>query len=262
MTHRTVPLKLVPPGLIVDHHGIGLTGLIVQARGAYVAITCPTCSVPPSSVHSRYQRTLADVPAHGRRLEIQLTARRFRCRNAACYRRIFTERMPRDLIQPHARRTSRLDGILHSFALVLGGRPGERLAERLSMPISADTLLRLLRRRATTTPPDVRVVGIDDFAWLKGQRYGTIICDLERRRTVDLLPDREGGTVANWLAAHPDVEIVCRDRGSGLSRGGRQGRPSGAADRRSLAPARERHGRLRRECEAAYEPSSPRHHFR
>ena len=84
---------------------------------------------------------------------------------------------------------------------------------------------RLLRRRAPPTPPDVRVVGIDDFASLKGQRYGTIICDLERRRTIDLLPDREGGTVAKWLAAHPDVEIVCRDRGSGYREGAAKGAP-------------------------------------
>ena len=91
--------------------------------------------------------------------------------------------------------------------------------------MSADTLLRLLRRRAPPTPPDVRVVGIDDFAWLKGQRYGTIVCDLERRCTVDLLPDREGSTVADWLAAHPAVEIVCRDRGSGYREGAAKGAP-------------------------------------
>jgi len=105
-----------------------------------------------------------------------------RCRNAACERRVFTERFAPDLIQAHARRTSRLDVLTH--AIVLGGRPGERLAERLSIPVGADTLLRLLRRRAALMPSTVRVVGIDDFAWLKGQRYGAIICDLERRCTV------------------------------------------------------------------------------
>ena len=139
-------------------------------------------------------------------------ARRFRCLQASCERRIFTERFSRDIIDPYARRTSRLDALTHMIALVLGGRPGERLADRLAMPVSADTLLRLLRRRAAPTPSTVRVVGIDDFAWLKGQRYGTIVCDLERRRTIDLLPDREGATVANWLADHPGIEIVCRDR--------------------------------------------------
>ncbi len=225
MSQRTVPLKLAPAGLVVDRHEIGGAGITVHAHSASPTSDCPACGLASSSVHSRYGRSLGDLPAHGRRLRIRLSARRFRCRNAACERRVFTERFAPDLIQAHARRTSRLDVLTHAIALALGGRPGERLAERLSMPVSADTLLRLLRRRATPTPSDVRVVGIDDFAWLKGQRYGTIICDLERRCTIDLLPDREGGTVAAWLAAHPGVEIVCRDRGSGFREGATKGAP-------------------------------------
>lgn len=225
MSHRTVPLKLAPAGLVVDRHEIGVAGIVVHAHGASPTSTCPACGLASSSIHSRYSRSLGDLPAHGRRLGIRLSARRFRCRNAACERRVFTERFAPDLIQAHARRTSRLDVLIHAIALALGGRPGERLAERLSMPVSADTLLRLLRRRATPTPSDVRVVGIDDFAWLKGQRYGTIICDLERRCTIDLLPDREGGTVANWLAKQPGIEIVCRDRGSGYREGAAKGAP-------------------------------------
>ena len=225
MSFHTAPLKLVPPGLIVDYHEIGADGITVHARGASGSSLCPSCGLPSSSVHSRYQRTLGDFPAHGRRLRIRLRARRFRCRGAACESRIFTERFSRDVIVAHARRTSRLDTLTHAIALVLGGRPGERLAQRLAMPVSADTLLRLLRQRAAPTPSTIRVVGIDDFAWLKGQRYGTIVCDLERRRTIDLLPDREGATVANWLAEHPGIEIVCRDRSGGYREGADKGAP-------------------------------------
>ena len=112
-----------------------------------------------------------------------------------------------------------MSALTYMVAIALGGRPGERITERLPMPVRADTLLRLLRHRTTPTPPDVRVVGIDDFALPKGQRYGTIICDLERRRTIDLLPDRECGTVADWSDAHSDSEIVCRDRGSNFREG-------------------------------------------
>ena len=172
MSYRTVPLKLVPPGLLVDRHEIGIDGIVVHAHGAAVTSDCPACGLSSSSVHSRYGRTLGDFPAHGRRLRIRLAAQRFRCRNASCERRIFTERFPPDLIQAHARRTSRLDVLTHAIALALGGRPGERLAGRLSMPVSADTLLRLLRRRVALSRSNVRVVGIDDFAWRKGQRYG------------------------------------------------------------------------------------------
>ena len=87
----------------------------VKAGGVTSRLDTPS-KIARRANHSRYQRTFADVPAHGRRLEILLTARRFRCRNAACDRRIFPERFPRDLTQPHARRTSRLDGILHAIA--------------------------------------------------------------------------------------------------------------------------------------------------
>ena len=210
MSRRTVPLKLVPPGLLVDRHEIGVDGIVVHAHGASATSACPACGLASSSVHSRYGRTLGDFPSHGRRLRIRLAARRFRCGNVACERRIFTERFPQDLIQAHARRTSRLDVLTHTIALALGGRPGERLAEWLSMPVSADTLLRLLRRRAAPTPSTVRVVGIDDFAWLKGQRYGTIVCDLERRCTIDLLPDRGPAT-------------TCSDRARPRSIAGRSG---------------------------------------
>ena len=92
------------------------------------------------------------------------------------------------------------------------------------LPVSRDTLLRVVRRRAL--PPStgaLQVVGIDDFAWKRGQRYGTIICDLERRRIVDLLPDREAGTVAAWLAEHSEIRVVSRDRDGDYGRAATEG---------------------------------------
>ncbi len=81
------------------------------------------------------------------------------------------------------------------------------------MPISNDTLLRSIRRhgRPRIAPPNV--VGIDDWAWRRNFRYGTIVCDLERRRTIALLPDREPATAQAWLAEQQQIQIVARDRG-------------------------------------------------
>ena len=115
----------------------------------------------------------------------------------------------------YARRTCRLSEALERITLVLGGSAGSRLAEQLGILASDSTLLRQLRRKTVATSAQApRVLGIDDSAWRKGRRYGTILCDLERGKVVDLLPDRSAESTAQWLRAHPGTEIVSRDRAS------------------------------------------------
>ncbi|MDC6668810.1 ISL3 family transposase, partial [Leclercia adecarboxylata] len=109
-------------------------------------------------------------------------------------RRIFTERFGTDILAPWARRTARLDHLALRLGLALGGRPAASFAQRLVLPVSNDTLLRVVRRRGAPQFPPPTVVGIDDWAWRRNWRYGTIICDLGRRRTIALLPDREPAT--------------------------------------------------------------------
>jgi hypothetical protein len=76
-------------------------------------------------------------------------------------------------------------------------------------------LLRVVRRRTRPRTEPLIVAGIDDWAFRKNHRYGTIVCDLERRRIVTLLPDREIATVRAWLSDHPEIRVVSRDRGGG-----------------------------------------------
>lgn len=114
-----------------------------------------------------------------------------------------------------SRRTSRLECIVHHLGLALGGRPAASFARRLMVPVSNDTLLRVVRRRAGTPREPLSVVGIDDWAFRRNHRYGSIVCDLEWRRIVTLLPDREMATVEAWLADHPEIGIVVRDCGGG-----------------------------------------------
>ena len=105
--------------------------------------------------------------------------------------------------------------MVHHLGLALGGRPASALAQRLVMPVSNDTLLRVVGRRARRPTEKLTIIGIDDWAWGRNHRYKTIVCNLERRRIVALLPDREPATAEAWLALHPGIAVVARDRGGG-----------------------------------------------
>lgn len=157
-------------------------------------------------------------PAHGRKpVRLVVLARRFHCDAVLCGRRIFAERFDAAVLAPWGRRTARLDHIIRHLGLALGGRPAASLARRLRLPVSNDTLLRVGRRHGVSRFLPPTVIGIDDWAWRRNQRYGTIICDLERRKTIALLPDREPATAQAWLSDQPQIAVVARDRGGGYA---------------------------------------------
>lgn len=207
--------SLVPAGFVVDHLDVGADWISLVVRSAAAVTTCPDCRTPSRRIQSRYRHRAADLPLGGRRVELQVVVRRFWCDAAACGRKIFAERFPDGVLPAFARRTSRLEQIVYHLGLALGGRPGAGLAQRLMLPVSRDTLLRVIRRRATTRSDPLGVIGIDDFAWRRNHRYGTLVCDLERRRIVALLPDREQATAQTWLKDNASIQIVARDRGGG-----------------------------------------------
>jgi transposase len=206
--------SLIPAGLIIDSSAERDGVVIVSVHAKAHEQACPRCGTLSSRIHSRYVRTATDLPFAGKKVTLQLVTRRFACNALSCPRRIFAERFE-GIIAERARRTSRLECIVHHLGLALGGRPAASFAKRLMMPVSNDTLLRVVRRRATLPAEPLNVIGIDDWAWRRNHRYGTIICDLERRRIVALLADREIATVQAWLADHPGISVVSRDRGGG-----------------------------------------------
>jgi transposase len=211
------PSAFVPPGFHVENavQDGGIT--IITVRHTSKTSRCPNCAVIAERVHSRYLRRLTDLPLAGTQVRLVVIARRFRCDAAPCRRAIFTERFDVDVLAPWARRTARLDCLIHHLGLALGGRPAARLARRLMLPVSNDTLLRTVRRRGRPPFSAPIVVGIDDWAWKCNQRYGTMICDLDRRPPIGLLPDREPATAQAWLATQPQFAIVARDRGGAYS---------------------------------------------
>jgi transposase len=206
---------------------------------------CPSCSLESYKVHSRYTRHLADLPWAGFSVRLILSARKFFCLNPECRQQIFCERLP-GLATPYAHQTLRLNELLTSLGLAMGGRPGIGLARGMGIRIGRDALLDRVRRASLIQTEKVRVLGVDDFAFRRGKKYGTILVDHERQAPIDLLPDREAETLARWLKAHPGVEIVTRDRSSAYAAGIRAGAPDALqiADRwhviRNLSEAMER----------------------
>jgi transposase len=194
------------------HVCAGGESITLAARTTSAKARCPVCGALSQRVHSRYVRTLADLPWQGIPVSIRLHVRRFFCDAASCKRTIFTERLP-GVIAHYARQTERLDELFTHVSFALGGEAGARLLGELGVRVSGDTLLEHNRRTSLGESRTPRVLSVDDFSFRRGYKWGTVLVDLERHALVDILPDRSSETFARWLSGHPGVEVVSRDRG-------------------------------------------------
>jgi transposase len=214
----------LPKGMLIEEIQATETSLSLTVRATHPTSCCPLCGEASSRVHSHYQRTLGDASCAGLQVQLCLTVRRFYCRNQLCERKVFTERIPR-FVEPWARMTIRLREHLQAVALATSGRGGIRLAVRLGLQTTRQTLLR--RIMALPDPPEESVLylGVDDFSFLRGQRFGTILVNLETHHIVDLLPDRRAETAAAWMKQRPEIMAVSRDRGAEYAKAAADGAP-------------------------------------
>jgi len=150
--------------------------LLVHVASHWLSACCPLCGVQASRIHSRYTRRVADLPCAGRHVTLLLTVRKFFCPNPSCTRKIFAEQFP-ELVPSSARLTNRLRDALVALGLATCGEITSRLAPKLGMTVTPTTILRRLRAVPVSPVRTVRKLGVDDFAWKKGNHYGTILVE-------------------------------------------------------------------------------------
>jgi transposase len=202
----------LPPTLTVDRVERSTQGLIVYLSATTSVVSCPRCGTVGSRIHSRYTRTVADLTCVGQRLTLKLLVRKWICPLDSCPQRIFAEPFA-GLVRRYARMTDRLIKALQSMGVTTNGADGACLSSSLAMPTTAKTLIRRVLELPLPQEGSVRIAGIDEWAWKKGARYGTILVDLEHRRVAALLPERSVDSSTDWFKKHAEVKIVSRDRG-------------------------------------------------
>lgn len=178
---------------------------------------CPICGTKSTKIHSRYTRNIADTSILSKHVNLKVVVNKYFCRNSNCDRKIFSESF-NNFIEPYSRVTDRLKSLLTGLAFNISSEKASKLSHLFCKKISGDTFLRLIMNNKTDIKSNYKVLGIDDWAFRKGKSYGTLICDLETNKPVDLLPDRTTFTLSEWLKNHKSVEIVTRDRANAYSK--------------------------------------------
>jgi len=219
-----------PEELHVDEISFDGDLVTIYAATANTAAKCPLCEQPSRQIHGCYIRTLADLPWCGKPVRLRVRVRKFFCDEASCERRIFAERLEKVAL-PFARGTGRQREALEWIAFALGGEAGARLARELGLLVSPDTLLNRIRGAFCRATKDVRVLGVDDFGFKRGNGSGTIMVDLEHHKIVDILEGHSTELIARWLRQRPNLEVVARDRSNVC----REGIDAGAPKARQVA---------------------------
>ncbi len=186
--------------------------VIVYLHATSPTAACSQCGTAGSRIHSRYSRTIADLAFGGRNLVLRLLVRKWICPEASCSRHMFAECFP-EVVQRYARMTDRLIKALQAVGAITNGADAAQIASSFSVHTTAKTIIRRVLQLPLPSEGSVHKVGIDEWAWKKGHRYGTILVDLEKRRVVQLLADRSVETSQAWLRKHPEIDLVSRDRG-------------------------------------------------
>jgi transposase len=186
-------------------------GLVLTCERVTRTARCPVCGTAAHRIHSRYERTVRDLSVQKVQVILHLHVRKFYCDHRKCQRRIFTERLPQ-VASPHGRFTFGLREFLGQLGREHGGASGANSAALSGIRVTPRAILRFMQTLALAPISAPRIIGLDEWAWKRGQGYGAVVVDLEQSKPIALLADRSQPTVARGLRDHPTIQTVARDR--------------------------------------------------
>lgn len=222
--HSLKTLLQLPCGWRCSRQIISSDGIILHLHGKRKTAQCPECFKRSDSVHSCRRRRIQHLPCSGQTLWLVFSVRHWYCRNPACSRKIFAGSLA-PFAGSHQQSSQALQNLQRQLGLIAGGEAGKRAATAAGLRCSADTLLRRVINTPETKQSGAPHVGIDEWAWHRGHRYGTLIVNLDTHRPLVLLPGRDQRTLATWFRKYPEIQIVSRDRSGVYATAAREGAP-------------------------------------
>ncbi|EEX1664522.1 ISL3-like element ISEc38 family transposase [Escherichia coli] len=222
--HSLKTLLQLPCGWRCSRQIISSDGITLHLHGKRKKAQCPECFKRSDSVHSCRRRRIQHLPCSGHTLWLVFSVRHWYCRNPACSRKIFAGSLA-PFAGSHQQSSQALQNLQRQLGLIAGGEAGKRAAKAVGLRCSADTLLRRVINTPETKQSGAPHVGIDEWAWHRGHRYGTLIVNLDTHRPLVLLPGRDQRTLATWFRKYPEIQIVSRDRSGVYATAAREGAP-------------------------------------
>lgn len=206
-------------GLIIQEIDEIKNSIVIKLKSVTKSSTCPKCNNISRHCHGTYKRRVQDLPILGKKVILEISAREYYCDNEECEITILSESYD-GFVNYYSRMTERLEDFICSLALETSCEGCSRICKLIGIQISGDTVIRLLLKRYENQPSFQcgSIIGVDDFAFKKRHKYGTIIVDQASRQTTSILDGRDGKNLRKWLKANKHVKVVTRDRASAYAK--------------------------------------------
>ena len=189
--------------------------IIIHLKSITKECECPGCGTMLTKHHGTYTRKVQDLPILGKNVQLRVMIREYDCEYEECSVKTVTESFE-GFLSPYGRMTQRCIDFISMLALETSCEGAARICQSMNLKISGDTVIRLLQRQYELQEKLTcsTIVGVDDFAFKKRQKYGTIIVDGYTHKTIAILEGRDGKTLKDWLRENKHVKVVTRDRAS------------------------------------------------